>query len=99
MSITRNRYAILACGTIVLMVLGLIYAWSIFVAPLEGEFGWSRSQTSLTFSISMVAWSFGMLANGWLAWRLGLRARFAIGIALIAAGFALTSLEIGRAHV
>jgi len=92
MSITRNRYAILACGTIVLMVLGLIYAWSIFVAPLEGEFGWSRSQTSLTFSISMVAWSFGMLANGWLAWRLGLRARFAIGIALIAAGFALTSL-------
>lgn len=91
LQITRNRYAILACGTIVLMVLGLIYAWSIFVAPLEGEFGWTRSQTSLTFSVSMVAWSFGMLANGWLSRRLHLRVCFAIGGVLIGGGFLLTS--------
>ena len=87
----RNRYASLACGTVVLMVLGLIYAWSIFVAPLEAEFGWTRAETSLTFSVSMVMWSCGMLANGQLSRRLPLRVCFAAGTALIACGFALAS--------
>ncbi len=90
-SLTHDRFAILACGTAVLMVLGLIYAWSIFVQPLEAEFGWSRSQTSLTFSVSMVLWSCGMLANGQLSKRLPLRVCFALGIGLIACGFVLTS--------
>ena len=83
-SLTHDRFAILTCGTAVLMVLGLIYAWSIFVQPLETEFGWSRSQTSLTFSVSMVLWSCGMLANGQLSKRLPLRVCFALGIGLIA---------------
>lgn len=91
MRITHNRGATLACGTVVLVALGLIYAWSIFVAPLEAEFGWSRSETSVTFSASMVMWSCGMLANGQLSKRLPLRACFAIGAGLIACGFVLAS--------
>ncbi|NHM16874.1 MFS transporter [Eggerthellaceae bacterium zg-887] len=86
-----QRYAVLACGTIVMLVLGLIYAWSIFVAPLEAEFGWTRSETATTFSISMVMWSCGMLSCGWLMSRFPPRSCFAMGIALIACGFILSS--------
>ena len=47
-----------------LIFLGLIYAWSIFVVPLENEFGWSRSETSLTFTISIMAFCLSMMFGG-----------------------------------
>ena len=68
---------------------GTIYAWSIFIAPLESEFGWTRSQTSLTFSVAMIALSFGMLSIGWLSRVAPLRACFVASNALVAAGLIL----------
>lgn len=52
---------------IMLLCLGLIYGWSIFVAPLEAEFGWSRAQTSLTFTISMAMFCIAGLIAGVLS--------------------------------
>ena len=55
MNLERNkqlRWLYLALGVGLLLCLGLIYAWSVFRAPLEAEFGWSKAQTSVTFSIS-----------------------------------------------
>lgn len=87
--IRRNRTAILACGFLTLIMFGMLYAWSVFVPPLEQEFGWSRSQTSFTFSAAMVMWSMGMLANGQLSKRVSARTCFLIATACITAGFAL----------
>jgi OFA family oxalate/formate antiporter-like MFS transporter len=36
------------------MALGTIYAWSVFVAPLEKQFGWKRADTSMVFTITAV---------------------------------------------
>ncbi len=55
---------ILIVGTILMLFLGLIYAWSLFAAPLEEAFNWSRSQTSTTFSISMITFCLGSIASG-----------------------------------
>lgn len=85
----RNRYAILTCGICTLIMLGMLYGWSIFVPPLEAEFGWSRSQTSFAFSVAMVMWSVGMLANGQLAKRLPVRVRFCIATGCLVLGFFL----------
>lgn len=46
------------------LCLGVIYAWSIFVVPLENEFGWLREKTSLTFMISMICFCIGGLFSG-----------------------------------
>ncbi len=54
----------LCIGTFLMLFLGLIYAWSLFAAPLEEAFGWSRSQTSITFSISMTTFCIGSIISG-----------------------------------
>ncbi len=46
-----KRYRIATSDSLLLLLLGLIYAWSIFVTPLEAEFGWTRAQTSMAYSI------------------------------------------------
>ena len=56
-----NRWRFLITGVVVSLVLGMIYAWSIFTLPLENAFGWTRAQTSLTFSISIITLSVGMI--------------------------------------
>ncbi|HHV39290.1 MAG TPA: OFA family MFS transporter [Tepidimicrobium sp.] len=58
------RRRILAISTILMLFLGLIYAWSLFAAPLEQAFNWSRSQTSITFSISMITFCLGSIISG-----------------------------------
>lgn len=52
--IKQKRLLIAACNTTAMLFSGLIYAWAIFVAPLEAEFGWTRADTSLTFTLSLV---------------------------------------------
>ncbi|HKM39869.1 MAG TPA: MFS transporter, partial [bacterium] len=54
----------LAMGALLMLFLGLIYAWSLFAAPLEQVFGWSRSQTAVTFSISMTTFCLGSIGSG-----------------------------------
>ena len=47
---TPSRLIILLAGLVLCMVCGVLYAWSIFVVPLEQAFGWQRPETSLTFT-------------------------------------------------
>ena len=42
------------------LALGTLYAWSVFVAPLEQRFGWKRAETSMVFTIAVVV--FALLA-------------------------------------
>ena len=45
------RWPYLLMGFMIFLFIGLIYAWSIFVVPLEQAFGWIRSDTSNVFSV------------------------------------------------
>jgi len=73
------------------LLLGLIYAWSVFVRPLELEFGWTRSQTSMTFSICMAVFCLGGLAAGWLLKKISPRTAILLSAGFIMTGFFLTS--------
>lgn len=61
----------LLCGFIITCFLGVLYAWSVFVIPLENAFNWTRPQTSLTFTLLMAFFCFGMLTSGQLIKRIG----------------------------
>ena len=71
------------------LLIGFIYAWSVFVGPLESEFGWARAQTSLNFSICMVMFCLGGLAASKLS-----RGRTPRQIMLLSAGLILASFEL-----
>ncbi|NLN47872.1 MAG: OFA family MFS transporter, partial [Clostridiales bacterium] len=82
---------ILIIGAFLMLFLGLIYAWSLFAAPLEAEFGWSRSQTSVTFSISMITFCLGSIMSGFILKKRPPRNVLLISAVLFLIGFFMTS--------
>ena len=50
-----NRSRVVVGGVLMNLALGSLYAWSVFVAPLEKEFGWKRAETSLVFTIAVAS--------------------------------------------
>lgn len=61
-----KRTVPLISGSTANLFLGVIYAWSIFVTPLETEFNWTRMETSGTFTISMIFFCVGGIVSGML---------------------------------
>src|SRR5258708_25642522 len=50
---TSNRWIIAIAGVFFQVALGAVYAWSVFRVPLANQFGWSISEVTLTFTISI----------------------------------------------
>ena len=90
----RNPIAVLVCGMASLLLFGLIYVWSIFVAPLEAEFGWTRAETSVAYTLSMLCLFVGMALNGVLAARLSQKTALMLGITLAVSGFLGSSCTV-----
>lgn len=62
-----NRWGVAAAGVLMQLALGAIYAWSVFRIPLARQFGWSISQVTLTFTISIFVVGFAAFFGGlWL---------------------------------
>lgn len=62
-TVKRGRYV--AVGTLMLVFLGTIYAWSYFKAALGDIFPmWNQKQLSLTFTIMMILFALGGLLGG-----------------------------------
>ena len=88
---TQNRWLPLIGGTMLNVVLGTFYSWSVFVLPLEQEFGWVRQETSLTFSIGILTMAITFVIAGRLHAVIGFRPLAAIGGVLFSLGFFLSS--------
>ena len=73
------------------LALGTLYAWSIFVAPLEKEFGWKRAQTSTVFGIAVVVFALTFILAGRLQDKYGPFKISLIGGILVSLGFFLCS--------
>ncbi|MGO9617494.1 MAG: hypothetical protein ACLP6W_13935, partial [Bryobacteraceae bacterium] len=52
-----NRWWHVVGGVSMNLALGSLYAWSVFVAPLEKEFHWKRADTSNVFIIAVVVFA------------------------------------------
>src|SRR5207248_11534962 len=87
-----NRWRVVAGGVLMNLALGSLYAWSVFVAPLEKEFGWKRAQTSLVFTIAVVTFAVTFILGGRLQDKKGPRPAAFIGALLVSIGFFLTSM-------
>ena len=62
-----NRWGIAVAGVFLQMALGAVYAWSVFRVPLAKQFGWSISEVTLTFTISIFVLGLAAFFGGlWL---------------------------------
>jgi MFS transporter, OFA family, oxalate/formate antiporter len=66
-----SRWWHVAGGLSMNMALGTLYGWSVFVAPLEKEFHWNRSQTSTAFTIAVTVFAMTFILAGRLQDKLG----------------------------
>ena len=87
-----NRWLAVVGGVSMNLALGSLYAWSVFVLPLEKEFGWTRAQTSWTFTVAIVAFATSFVVAGRIQDVKGPRICAALGATLVGAGFGLASL-------
>jgi len=62
-----NRFTIAVAGVFLQVALGAVYAWSVFRVPLMKKCGWSISQVTLTFTISIFVLGIAAFFGGlWL---------------------------------
>lgn len=87
-----NRYLYLGVGTLLLLFLGLLYAWSIFREPLSEIYpGWTASEISMTFTISMICFCLGGFLSGKLTAHVKSRVVVILAAVLLFFGFFLAS--------
>jgi OFA family oxalate/formate antiporter-like MFS transporter len=87
-----NRWRVVIGGVSMNLALGSLYAWSVFVLPLEKEFGWTRAQTSRVYTIAVVVFAGTFVLAGRIQDRRGPRPCAFLGAVLVSLGFFLASL-------
>jgi OFA family oxalate/formate antiporter-like MFS transporter len=88
-----KRWITLISGSIILLFMGLIYAWSLFRIPLQELFpGWTRMQISFTFTISIFVFCVGGFVSGKLLQRFKAKSVLYLSAALLLTGFCSLSL-------
>jgi OFA family oxalate/formate antiporter-like MFS transporter len=69
--VALSRWWRVVGGLLMNLALGSLYAWSVFVAPLEKEFGWKRADTSMVFTWAIVVFALAFIIAGRLQDKLG----------------------------
>jgi MFS transporter, OFA family, oxalate/formate antiporter len=84
-----NRWWRVVGGLLMNLALGSLYAWSVFVAPLEKEFKWKRAETSMVFTIAVVVFALTFILAGRLQDKFGPFKVSLVGAVLVSLGFFL----------
>ena len=86
MPLSRNIVLLLCAGIVTITSISM-NSFSLFLRPIEAEFGWSRTTATLPYMFGMLGWGVGGVFFGKLADDVGARWVVLIGILLMAAGF------------
>ena len=95
----RKRIPILVVGTVTLLFLGLIYGYSVVMAPLKAQFDWSVSGMTTIFALSMIAFTVGNLVAGKLLKRHNVRFVMTVAIAFLLVGFVGSAFADGASSL
>jgi MFS family permease len=92
MKISRTSVLLLSTGVVTMTSIGMS-SFSLFLRPMEADFGWSRAMVTLPYMFAMLGWGAGAVLFGKLADDYGARRVILGGILLMAAGFFGMSLS------
>ncbi|WP_057743072.1 OFA family MFS transporter [Liquorilactobacillus capillatus] len=89
-----NRYVVAFAGIMFHLMIGSVYAWSVFTNPIAKQTGWAESSVALAFSIAIFFLGMSAAFMGKVVEKIGPRltgtiASFLYGIGTIMTGFAI----------
>lgn len=88
----RNRWSYVLLGIAVMLIVGMVYAWSILSAPIAADFPeWSKTQLSFTFTLTMIGFCCGCLISGVLSKKISSKIFICMAAVLLSVGFFLTA--------
>jgi MFS transporter, OFA family, oxalate/formate antiporter len=88
---TGGRWLLAGAAVLVQLALGAVYAWSVFVNPFIQQMGWSRTQTTLPFTVAIGVIFIGTLIGGRIQDRIGPRPVVLAGGIIYSLGVMLAS--------
>ena len=91
-----NRWVIAVAGILMQIALGAVYAWSVFRTPLVNQFGWTISEVTLTFTISIFVLGIAAFFGGLWLNRKGPRVVAITGGVLYGLGVFLASFSANK---
>jgi OFA family oxalate/formate antiporter-like MFS transporter len=97
--VKTNRWGIALAGIVLQIVLGSVYAWSVFRTPLTKQFHWSISEVTLTFTICILVLGFAAFFGGLWLGKVGPRTVAVTGAFLYGLGTLLASLSASHLWV
>jgi OFA family oxalate/formate antiporter-like MFS transporter len=59
-----NRWSVAVAGVILQIALGAVYAWSVFRIPLSKSFGWTITEVTFAFTLSILMLGFAAFVGG-----------------------------------
>lgn len=86
---TFSRTTALIAGTAMLLINGVIYAWSIYSVPFGAGFGWSSTQLGACFTVMLASFCLGGVFGGAVANRRGVEVSIPLGGILGCIGYLL----------
>lgn len=93
--VNTNRWVIALAGVVIQIMLGTVYAWSVFKKPIyTSHQGWTEFQVGLTFALTIFFLGFSAAIGGRLVDKAGSRMVATVGGLL----FGLGTLLAGYAH-
>lgn len=86
-----NRWNLAAAAVVMQVCLGIIYAWSVFRAPLEQHYGWSKTISIAPYRWSMLFFTLAMIVAGLWQDKKGPRLVGTVGGLLLGSGCLLAA--------
>ncbi len=90
-----RRYLTLIASVVIMLCVGGVYAWSIFVPPLRADYGLTTAQTQIVFGFTIAVFAIVMILAGKMEKRFGARTTTLVGLVLFVAGYLMASLSNG----
>ncbi len=81
---------------LVQVVLGSIYAWSVYTPALNAKYGLARSESGFVFGLTIAVFALSMIPAGRWMEKIGPRWTASIGAGLFAAGYVWASFSQGK---
>ena len=91
---TRNRYVIASAGVTLHLMIGGVYAWSVFTGPIVKQTGWAEASVSFAFSLAIFFLGMSVAFMGRLVEKFGPTSSVCYGLGVFLTGIAISNQQL-----